>query len=56
MWLFAPCDKEDKIMNSGGKAFWHCQMKTLSPENEGFWHHISVSLTIFTGEKKENGK
>lgn len=56
MWLFAPCDKEDKIMSSGGEAFLALSSEIPSSENESFWQHISVLQTVFTGEKKEHGK
>lgn len=36
MWLFAPCDKEDKIMSSGGEAFWHRRVKSLPLKMKAF--------------------
>lgn len=39
-------------MSSGGEAFLALSSEIPSPENEGFWQYILVSLTVFTGEEK----
>lgn len=54
MWLFAPRQK-GRDNEFWGRGFLAPSSEIPSPENEGFWQYILVSLTVFTAEEKENG-
>lgn len=52
MWVFAPCDKEDKIMSSGGEAFLALPSEIPSCEKMKAFGSTSQCRLLYLQKKK----